>query len=253
MNCYLCRAAIPDGEPFYKDREQQVCKPCFEEAPRCFICRFPGKNLEAVEGLGLECEFCRGNVVAENDELLPLLEPVFPFLGNFGLKPPARPQFAWLSRTELREMQSSADLPPEEFLDDFLRYFYPVYYNGGTFHCLRRMASQTVIVYGIIQLGVADISAAHGLPNLAGKSPFHTFARGFCHWAGFEAAKRLNYDLESRQLRKWPELGAQGEFERWESMARFNKTGKIVAFFKTNLKARARKHLDAAAPEQSET
>ncbi len=252
MNCYLCRAAIPDGEPFYNDREQQVCKPCFKDAPRCFICRFPGKNLEEVEGLGLECEFCRGSVIGENDDLLAVLAPIFPFLANFGLKAPAQPQFAWVSRAALREMQTSADLPPEEFVDDFLRYCYAVYYNGGTFYCLRRMASPTLIVHGIVQLGVADICGAHGLANLSANSPFHTFARGFCHWVGFEAAKRLTYDLESRQLRKWPELGAQGEFERWESMARFNKQGKIVAFFKANLKALARRHLDDAVPGQSE-
>jgi hypothetical protein len=246
MRCYLCGSAIPEDQPFYNDHGHQVCKPCFKDAPRCFVCRFPGKAMEEVEGLGPECEFCRGNLIAEGADLTPVLEPVFPFLPGFGLRPPAAPRFAWTSKAELRHMQTDADLPPELFIDDFLRYCYPVFFNEGTFFCLRRMTSATLIVYGIVQLATADISVAYGLPNLLGNSPFHTFSRGFCHWVGFAAAKRLKYDLEFRQLRKWPELGAQGEFERWESMARFNKQPRIVAFFRANLKALARKHLPAS-------
>ncbi len=250
MICYLCREAIPEHEPFYNDYGEQVCKPCFGDAPRCFVCRFPGKQLEEVEGLGLECEFCRGKVIAEGAELAPVMEPVHPFLAGYGLKAPEAPRYEWTSRRELRELQTDSDLPEEEFIDDYLRYCYPVFYNDGVFYCLRRMTKPTLIVYAIIQLGVADIAARFGLPHLAGRSPFHTFTRGFCHWVGYEAAKRLNFDLEARQLRKWPELGAQGEFERWESMARFNKTPKIVGFFNANLKAMGRKHLaEASAAE----
>ncbi|MCZ6557646.1 MAG: hypothetical protein O7A69_07690 [SAR324 cluster bacterium] len=247
MICYLCRSAIPEDQPFYNDYGHQVCKPCFEEAPRCFVCRFPGKQNEQVEGLGLECEFCRGNLIAEGAQVLPMIEPLFPFLSGYGLSAPQAPSFEWINRQELRDMQSDADLAQEEFIDDFLRYCYPVYYKGGVHYCLRRMSKPTFIVYAIVQLGVADIAARFGQENLAGKSPFHTFARGFCHWVGYEAAKRLDYDLESRQMRKWPELGAQGEFERWESMARFSKTPKIVGFFNANLQAMARKHLAAAS------
>lgn len=247
MICYLCRSPIPEDQPFYNDHGQQVCKPCFKDAPRCFICRFPGNALEEVEGLGPECEFCRGTLVEEGADLLPLLQPVFPFLNGYGLEPPASPRFSWLGKEELRRMQTDADLPPALFIDDFLRYCYPVYHRDGTLHCLRRMTTPTLVVYGIIQLAAADLCAAYGLSDLGGGSPFNTFARGFCHWVGFEAAKRLKYDLEHRQLRKWPELGAQGEFERWESMARFNKPPKIVAFFRANLRALARKHLAAPA------
>ena len=142
-------------------------------------------------------------------------------------------------------MQTDADLPQVEFIDDFLRYCYPVFYNEGGLHCLKRMTKPTFIVYALIQLGIADIAGRYDLPNLRGKTSFFTFARGFCHWVGYEAAGRLNYDLEHRQLRKWPELGAQGEFERWESMARFNKTPKIVAFFRSNLSAMGRRQFDA--------
>ncbi|MCZ6645338.1 MAG: hypothetical protein O7B79_03775, partial [SAR324 cluster bacterium] len=91
MICYLCRSAIPEDQPFYNDYGHQVCKPCFEEAPRCFVCRFPGKQNEQVEGLGLECEFCRGNLIAEGAHVLPMIEPLFPFLSGFGLSAPQAP------------------------------------------------------------------------------------------------------------------------------------------------------------------
>ena len=244
MICYLCGTAIPEHEPFYNDYGQHVCKPCFQEAPRCFVCRFPGKQLEQVTGLGNVCEFCRGNLIAEGGELAALLEPLTPFLAGFGLTPPAAPRFAWGSWQELREMQTDADLPSIEFIDDFLRYCYPVYYDQGALHCLKRMSKPTFVVYALIQLGTAEIAGRYGQANLRGNTPFYTFARGFCHWVGYEAAGRLKYDLERRQLRKWPELGAQGEFERWESMARFNKTPKIVSFFEANLAAMARRQFD---------
>ena len=255
MICYLCGSVIPEDQPFYNGHEQQVCKPCFKETPRCFVCRFPGKQMEEVEGLGGECEFCRGKLVAEGDGLGPILQPLAPFLAGFGLTAPPEPRYEWVSLRALREMQTEADLPPIEFVDDFLRYCYPVYYKDGAFHCLKRMTKATFIVYALIQLAAADIAQRYGQPHLRGNSPFHTFARGFCHWVGYEAAGRLNYDLERRQLRKWPELGAMGEFERWESMARFNKTPKIVAFFRANLSEMGRRlgtGLSAApAAEQS--
>ncbi len=249
MICYLCGSVIPEDQPFYNDYEKQVCKPCFKDAPRCYVCRFPGKQLEEVEGLGAECEFCRGNLIAEATDLEALVEPLTPFLGGFGLTAPTAPRYEWVSRQALRDMQTQADLPPDAFIDDFLRHCYPVYYNDGALHCLRRMTKPTFIVYALIQLGVADIAARYRLPHLGGNSPFHTFARGFCHWVGYEAAGRLNYDLERRQLRKWPELGAQGEFERWESMARFKKTPKIVGFFKANLSAMGRRQFQNATQD----
>ena len=248
MICYLCGSVIPEDQPFYNDYEKRVCKPCFKDAPRCFVCRFPGKQLQAVEGLGNECEFCRGNLIAEGGELGPVLEPLAPFLAGFGLTPPAEPRYLYMAWQELRDMQTDADLPPVEFIDDFLRYCYPVYYDQGRLHCLKRMTKPTFIVHALIQLGVADIAGRYGLPNLRGNSPFHTFARGFCHWVGYEAAGRLQYDLENRQLRKWPELGAQGDFKRWESTARFNKTPKIVGFFQANLSTMGRRQF--AAPPQ---
>lgn len=246
MNCYLCGDIIPEDQSFYNDYEKFVCITCFKGAPRCFVCRFPGKQLEQVEGLGSECEFCRGNLISEEEDLNAVLEPLAPFLAGFGLKAPASRNFEWTSWRELREMQTDADLPPVEFIDDFLRYCYPVYYKDGAFHCLKRMTKPTFIVYALIQLGVADIAARYDLPNLGGKTLFFTFARGFCHWVGYEAAGRLNYGLERRQLRKWPELGAQGEFERWESMARLQKTPSIVAFFKSNLSTMGRRQFAAS-------
>ena len=243
MNCYLCHESIPEDHSFYRDHEQYVCKTCFKDAPRCFICRFPGKQLETVEGLGLECEFCRGKMVSEGDNLEELIDPVMPFITSFGLAPPEALRFSWLSLKELRAIQTNADLPPESFIDDFLRYCYPVFYQEGTFHCLKRMTKPTFVVYTIVQLAVADIARSNGLPHLRGQSPFHTFARGYCHFIGFEAARRLEYDLEWRQLRKWPELGAQGEFERWRNMTRFNSGQKMIAYFQANLGKLARSYL----------
>jgi len=243
MICYLCRQGIPDDQPFYNDHGQYVCKPCFKDAPRCFVCRFPGRDLRLVKGLGLECEFCRGHLIAPGAELAPLLAPLAPFLAPFGVQAPADLAFRWLPNRALRELQTEADLPPETFIDDFLRYAYPVYYHAGALHLLLRMTRTTFVVYASVQLAAAHLARAAGLPDLRGRTPFHSFARGWCHWIGFEAAGRLGYDLEWRQLRKWPELGAQGDFERFQAMARFQKPPQMVRTVRANLGVLARKHL----------
>lgn len=243
MTCYLCRAPIPDDQPFYNDLGHQVCKPCFKEAPRCFVCRFPGREMAQVEGLGWECEFCRGHLIAEGMALAPVILPAAPFLENFGLPIPETLDFAWPTRSELRNMQTGEDLPDEEFVDDFLRFCYPVFFNDGRFYCLRRMTRPTFIAYGLVQLAAAGLAGQYGVPNLSGSSPFHTFVRGFCHYIGFDAAGRLGFELERRQLRKWPELGGQGDFRRWMAMAEFNPAGKMAEFLTANGRALARKHL----------
>ncbi|MBI3993003.1 MAG: hypothetical protein HY342_07000 [Candidatus Lambdaproteobacteria bacterium] len=241
MICYLCGARIPDDQPFYNDYEKYVCKPCFLDAPRCFVCRFPGRELGQVEGLGAECEFCRGNIIAEGMVLAPLLDPLRPFLASFGLRGDAQPSVAWDERLTLRELQTGADLPPMQFIDDFLQFCYPVFYREGTLHLLRRMSKATLVVYGLIALASAEIAAEMGHPHLAGRNEARSFARGWCHWIGAQAAERLGYALEARRLRKWPELGGQGDFERWVAMARFNKPPKMVRFFRANLQALLRK------------
>ena len=243
MICYQCRNVIPEDEPFYNDYEQYVCKPCFLEAERCFICRFPGNKMQEVEGLGLECEFCQGKLVQEDTDLEPLVEPLRSFLLPFGFKVPERPRWVWTDRLELRNLQTDADLPPDKFIDDFLQYCYPVYHHEHQFHLLRRMTRPTFVVYSTVQLASGDLAGRYALPDLAGKTPFHTFARGWCHWLGYEAARLLGYDLERRQLRKWPELGAQGEFDRWERMSRVNKPAKMVTYFKGNLNHLVKTHL----------
>ena len=234
MICYLCRDVIPDDQPFYNDHEQTVCKPCFLDAERCFICRFPGKQLQEVPGLGLECEFCRGRLVAEGSDLDAIIEPLRAFLGPFGVRVPERPRWHWSDRAALRRLQSDADLPDELFIDDFLRYSYPIYHHDGECHLLRRMTKPTFVTYAVVQLAAAD---------LGGRTPFHTFTRGWCHWLGYEAARLLGYDLERRQLRKWPELGAQGDFERWERMSRVNKPARMLEYFRSHLSALVKKHL----------
>lgn len=249
MNCYLCRDRIEDGQPFYNDYDHHVCKPCFVDAPRCFICRFPGKDLQDVPGLGLECEFCRnsGNLIVEGDDLTGLLAPLAAFLKPFNIRVPTRPSFVWRDRAALRALQTASDLPPELFIDDFLRYAYPIYYHDGRVQLLRRMTRQTFLPYAVVALACGEIAGAHALPDLRGETPFHVFTRGWCHWLGFEAATLLGYDLERRQLRKWPELGLMGEFERWERMARVNARPKMLAYFRAHLKALAAKHLFEAS------
>jgi hypothetical protein len=248
MICYQCRDTIGEDEPFYNDHDQYVCKPCFLDAERCFVCRFPGNDLRPVEGLGLECEFCRGNLIAEDSDLTPLIEPLRAFLLPFGLKVPERPRWEWTDRLALRRMQTGADLPSETFIDDFLRYAYPVYQHEGRYHLLRRMTKPTFVAYAVVQLAAGDLAGRFALPDLAGQTPFHTFTRGWCHWLGYEAARLLGYNLERRQLRKWPELGAQGDFERWERMSRVNKPARMLAHFRGNLGALVRKHLPPPAP-----
>jgi hypothetical protein len=245
--CYRCGAAFADDQPFYNDHQAVVCKPCFLEARRCFVCRFPGRELQDVQGLGLECEFCRGKILTEGDPLEESLPPIVAFLAAFGCKADAAARFQWCDRADLRAMQTQADLPREAFMDDFLRFAYPVYYKDSRFHLLRRMARPTFVVHLAIQMAVAHVAGAFRLPNLAGKSPFHTAAQGWCHWIGYEAAAALKYDLERRQLRKWPELGLQGEFDRWEAMARVHTSAKVVAHFWAIVGALARKHLPPTA------
>ncbi len=249
MICYQCRDTIPDDEPFYNDYDKYVCKPCFGEARRCFVCRFPGNELREIEGLGLECEFCRGNIIAEGGDLDTLVEPLRSFLLPYRLQVPDHPRWKWEDRLRLREMQTDADLPPEEFIDDFLRYSYPVYHHEGAYHLLRRMTRPTFVVYSVVQLAAGHLSASYALPGLAGRTPFHTFTRGWCHWLGYEAARLLGYDLERRQLRKWPELGAQGEFERWERMSRVNRPSKMLDYFNSHLSVLVKKHLSPPARE----
>ena len=246
MNCYLCKSFIPEDQPFYNDYDLHVCKPCFVEARRCFVCRFPGRALQEVEGLGLECEFCRGNILADGDDPGELVRPIAPFLEKFGLRPAEEPEFERIGRRELRELQSDADVPPEEFMDDFLRYCYPVYYKGRRFFLLPRMTKPTFLVHALIQLAASDIAMRFDLEHLAGTNAFQAFTRGWCHWIGYEAARLLKYDLERRQLRKWPELGAQGNFDHWKAMARFNEPAKMIAYFNANVASLARKHLGSA-------
>lgn len=248
MICYLCNTPIPDEEPFYNDYEKFVCKPCFAEAPRCFICRFPGKTMEDIAGLGKECEFCRGNLIAEGMDLEVVFAPLRSFIKPFGFRGDAEFEVAWTDRLALRELQTAADLPREEFIDDFLIYSYPIYYHGGSMHLLRRMTKPTLIAYGIVQLAAAELAVEYAQPDLAGDSEFHRFTRGWCHWIGYEAAQRLGYDLEHRQLRKWPELKMQGDFERWKSMTRFNTAAKMVTLFKSTAPVLARKHLEPGNP-----
>lgn len=243
MICYRCGAAFADDQPFFSGHGQVVCKPCFLEARRCFVCRFPAREPREVPGLGPECEFCRGNLVAEGNALEESLPPIAAFAAAFGCKAPAAPRFAWTDRVALREMQTRADVPPELFMDDFLRFAYPVYYSNGTFYLLRRMTRPTFVVYMAVQLAAAHVALTFRLPNLAGKSPFHTAAQGWCHWIGYEAAGALKFDLERRQLRKWPELGLQGEFERWEVMARHRRPAQVAAHFWATIGALAKKHL----------
>lgn len=243
MICYQCRDTIADGDPFYSDYDKYICKPCFGDARRCFTCRFPGNQLQEVQGLGLECEFCRGNLVQEGMELESMVAPLRSFLLPFGFRVPEKQRWVWTERLALRELQSSQDLPPEDFIDDYLRYSYPVYYHEGALHLLPRLTKPTFIAYTVVQLAAGELAGQHALPNLAGKTPFHTFARGWCHWLGYEASRLLGYDLERRQLRKWPELGAQGEFERWDRMSQVNKAAKMVPFFQANLRALVKKHL----------
>lgn len=243
MICYLCNETIPEEDPHYNDQGHQVCKPCFKEAPRCFVCRFPGKKLETVEGLGLECEFCRGNLIQEGVDINAFFPPMAAFLKNFSHKMPENPVFNWVPRLTLRELQTDADLPPEDFIDDFLRYSYPIYYKGGAFHSLFRMPKSTFLVYAIGQMAVWDIASRFDVPDLSGKNPFATMARGWCHWVAYTAAERLGYDLEKRQLKKWPELGLQGEFERWVRMSQHQPPQKMVGFLRANLTQLAKKYL----------
>jgi hypothetical protein len=243
VKCYKCADAIPDGEPFYNDHDQYVCKPCFSDAKRCFTCRFPGRDLRPVEGLGPECEFCRDRLISPDSELGPVVEPLGAFLKGNGMGTIPEPRFDWLPLRALREMQTEADLPEPAFIDDFLRYAYPVYHRAGVFYLLPRLTKPTFVAYTVVQLAAADLAGRFGLPDLAGRTPFHAFARGWCHWLGYEAARLLKYDLEWRQLRKWPELGLRGDFERWERMAQVNRPAKLLAHLQASLGPLARKHL----------
>jgi hypothetical protein len=248
MLCYLCRSPIGPGQYHYNDHGVQVCKPCFLEAKRCFICRFPGKQMADIPGLGPECEFCRGQLVQEGSDLEQIITPFFRYVAQFGHKTAPHPTFVWTPRTELRAMQE-APKREEPFIDDFLHYSYPVYYRAGLFHLLPRLTKPSFVVYTIIQLVAADLATRHGLPDLSGHTPFHLLARGWAHWIGLEAATRLDYDLERRQLRKWPELGAKGDFERFEKMAHFKKPAELAAYLNANLLVLARKHLGEPASQ----
>ena len=247
MICYLCGTGIPEDQPFYNDYEQYVCKPCFLDARRCWVCRFPGKQMQEVEGLGAECEFCRKHLISDTDNPADLLQPATPFLTTYGLEVPADPKFHFVDRKELREMQTSADLPDDEFIDDYLQHAYPIYYRKGRLHCLRRMTRSTVITYGIIQLAAASICGRLGLASLDGEEPLPMFARGYCHFLGYDAAERLNFDLERRQLRKWPSSRLQGDFDQWQAMARFRPPSYLAAYFRSHANVLMRKHHDKTA------
>ena len=248
MICYLCGTGIPEDHPFYNDYDRFVCKPCFLDARRCWVCRFPGKAMEDVEGLGPECEFCRERLIREGDDLAEILVPAAPFLQTYGLEPPARNHYQFVDRTTLRQMQTKADVADEEFIDDFLLNAYPVFYRDGRHHCLRRMTRSTVIAYGIVQLAAAAVCGKTGLKGLEGDTPLHHFARGYCHFIGFDAAARLKYDLEWRQMRKWPANRLQGDFHQWQAMARFRSPSYMAEYFRSHISVLMRKHTGKATP-----
>jgi len=248
MHCYLCRSPIQDGQYHYNDHGVQVCKPCFLEARRCFICRFPGKKIIDVPGLGAECEFCRGKLVHEGDDLEQIIAPFLAYVSQFGHGAAPHPRFVWTDRVVLRQMQTDVAVRQEDFIDDFLRFSYPVFHRAGAFHLLPRLTKPSFVVYTIIQLVAADLASRQGLADLTGNTPFHAHARGWAHWIGSEAAQRLGYELERRQLRKWPELGLQGDFERFEKMAHFKKPREMAAYFAAHAAALARRHLTDPTP-----
>ena len=62
-----------------------------------------------------------------------------------------------------------------------------------------------------------------------------------------EAARLLGYDLEGRQLRKWPELGAKGDFERWERMPRVKKPARMLEYSRAHLSVLFKKPLSPPA------
>ena len=197
--------------------------------------------MQEVEGLGAECEFCRGHLIGEGADLELIISPFTAYLAQFGHRPAEHPNFQWTGRVALREMQIDAVVAPDVFIDDYPHYAYPVYHQGGVFHLLPRMTKATFVVYTIVQLAGADLATRFGREHLRGQTPFHAMARGWAHWLGYEAAGRLGYDLEQRQMRKWPELGGQGDFERFEKMSHFRQPKEMIKFLLANLAPLSRK------------
>ena len=154
-----------------------------------------GNRWEEVEGLGMEGEVCRGGLVMEGSDMETMVAPLRSFLLPFGFKVPDKIRWVWTDCQELRALQTDADLPPDDFIDDFLRYCYPVYYHEGAYHLLRRMTKPTFIAYAVVQLAAGDLPGRDALPDLAGKSPLPTFRPGCFHRLSHALPRPLGHDL----------------------------------------------------------
>lgn len=242
MECYLCKKNIPSWMSHYADYDKTVCQECFAEADRCFLCRFP-HSVEKVPSLGHLCEFCQESVISSQSDTTALLTPLYRFLEQHGHPIKKEPVIQWMDWNLILGMQTQ-DAPPQKikFLDEFLRYGYPVFYLKGKIYLIHRISQQHFLPHMAGQMAAAQICEQYQRPHLQGNTPFDQLARGWCHWIAFSTAKVLKYPKIQKELKRWPEQHEE-HAQKFYAMAEFRKPKELVAYARTSLKDYASRYL----------
>lgn len=244
MRCYLCQCVIPEEAPHFSGHGKTVCKKCFKDAHRCFLCRFPQYE-EHIRGLGYICEFCYPETLHKDSDLASFLEPLEVFLSRLRHKITETPQIQWVDRNILLGMQLQGRKPDYgiEFLDEYLHYCYPVYYLKKRFYIMPRIPHQLFMAHMAGQLAAADLCNKYDLPHLLDHNGFARFARGWVHWVSYSTATILKYTDIQKQLSRWPETIFPDEFSKFLNMSEFRKPEEITIFAHRTLKQYAQKYL----------
>ncbi len=243
--CYLCNKSIPEDAPHYADYGKKVCKPCFKDAPRCFMCRFPNA-VETVRGLGNVCEFCSSENLSSKSDLSKMLKPLTAFIGQLGHNTPDKPKMMWVDWKVLlgMQIQESRTQFPVEFLDEMINYCYPVYHLKARLYLTPRLHPQWFMPYVAGQLVAADLCERYQIAHLLeAETPFHRLARGWSHWVTWQTARTLKYEKIAKQLKRKPINHLRGDFEKLLSMSDFRKSDEIRSYVEQNLAQLAKKCL----------
>ena len=244
FRCYLCQTPITEHSPYFEGHGVRVCKPCFQRAPRCFLCRFPHSE-EQVVGVGNVCEFCTQTVLNRQSDLTRPSEVIQQFLQKYDHSLAEIPPLRWVDWRVLVGMQLDGHPPefPIQFLDELLHYAYPLFYLKGAIYIMPRISKSLFLTHMAGQLTAADLCQRHRLPHLLGKTAFHRVARGWTHGVAWRTARQLKFSTEAQQLSRWPENFLSGDFQKLRNTGDLRGEGELRKFVQLALNKAAQRDL----------